>query len=330
VTTDVPEFRLYGEDDPSIEERIQPKLALRRFTELSSNERKVAYQQIVNSGWLDEYSSEILATISHLNRKYLRQCPGKKLHGIPPKRSVGRYSDDNEYPRKAAALEDFERIFLLEPSDAMVLRMLSMFASCHVEDRELDAARKETNEEKRKQLVAAGYRRFDNLANCLNHIFEQFAVNHIVTRNGIVPRQDERVTAQIYEPTLRALSDPKWRSVSTDLSKMFEDYTDRNYSEVITKAHAVVQRFLQIIAGEEGKSGKGEVGKLFQEAKAKGLIPVNRFTEPLIAAIQGFIVSERATNSTAKPAMKDATASDALLMMNVVIVFIQYCLQRVD
>jgi hypothetical protein len=109
---------------------------------------------------------------------------------------------------------------------------------------------------------------------------------------------------------------------------MFEDYRKEDYPEVITKAHRAVQRFLQVLVGEEGKSGKGEVGKLFQKAKEDGIIPINRFTEPLVNVIQGFITSERATNSTAKPAMKDATPSDALLMMNVVMVFLQYCLQK--
>jgi hypothetical protein len=109
---------------------------------------------------------------------------------------------------------------------------------------------------------------------------------------------------------------------------MFEEYRDRNYAEAITKAHAAVHRYLQILVGEDGKSGKGEVGKLFAAAKEAGLVPANRFSEPLVNLLQGYIVSERATNSTAKPALREATASDALLMMNVVLVFLQHCLQE--
>ncbi|MDA1323197.1 MAG: hypothetical protein O3C34_00485 [Proteobacteria bacterium] len=150
----------------------------------------------------------------------------------------------------------------------------------------------------------------------------------MLTRNGLIPRQDDKITEQIYEPTLKILSDPKWNSVDTHLADMFQDYQDRNYPEVITKAHGVVQRFLQILVGEEGKGGKGEIGKLFSKAKKTNAIPVNRFTEPLLNIFQGFIVSERATNSTAKPALNDATPSDALLVMNVVMVFLQHCLQK--
>ncbi|MBI2444074.1 MAG: hypothetical protein HYV42_02425 [Candidatus Magasanikbacteria bacterium] len=323
----LPKFLLYGQDDPHVEESIQPMLALRQWRDLSDDEKRIAYQQIENNGWLNDYSSEILQTIEYLNSAFLRQCPGRHLHNIKPEHDYrGGYG--NEHERKKAALLDFQHIFLQEKSDAMVFRMLSKFAGCYIDGFDYRRASEATDETERKKLIEGAFDKFDRLANCLNHIFEQFAVNQIVTRNGFVPRQDEKITAEIYEPTLHVLSDPKWKPVSNDLAKMFQDYREENYPEAITKAHGAVQRFLQILAGEEGKSGKGEVGRLFQEAKSKGLIPINRFTEPLVNVIQGFIVSERATNSTAKPTLKNATASDALLMMNIVMVFLQYCLQN--
>lgn len=318
-------FLLYGQDDSNIEENIQPTLALRRWSELSDAEKQVASQELENSGWLDEYSSEILQTVEYLNHAFLRQCPGRRLHNIKPQDA---YRGSNEYERKQAALLDFQHILLQEKSDAMIFRMLSKFASCYIDGFNYRRAAELTDEGERKGLTDEAFKKFDRLGNCLNHIFEQFAVNQVVTRNGFVPRQDEKIIKDVYAPTLRVLADPKWKAVSVDLGKMFEDYREENYPEVITKAHVAVQRFLQIITGEEGKSGKGEVGKLFQEAKNKGLIPVNRFTEPLINFIQSFIVSERATNSTAKPTLKDTEPKDALLMMNVVMVFLQYCLQN--
>src|SRR5690606_3714440 len=98
-----------------------------------------------------------------------------------------------------------------------------------------------------------------------------------------------------------------------------------NYSETITIAHRAVQRFLQKLVGEEGKNGKGEVGKLFSKAKSEGIIPVNRFTEPIVQVFQNFISSERANKSSAKPAKEEASSNDALLVMNVVMIFLQYC-----
>lgn len=322
----IPKFLLYGENDPKVESYIQPRLALRNWVNLSDDEKQIAFQQLKNSGWVESYSREILQTIEYLNNAFLRQCPGRHLHAVQPQRDHYHGGYVNESERMKAALTDFQHIFLREKSDAMVFRMLSKFAESHIGG--YYRATETQDDDERKKLIDEAFNKFDRLANCLNHIFEQFAVNQLVTRNGFVPRQDDKITEEVYIPTLSILADPKWKSVSTDLALMFEDYREENYAEAITKAHRAVQRFLQVLVGEEGKSGKGEVGKLLQKAKEDGVIPVNRFTEPLVGVIQGFITSERATNSTAKPTTKNATASDALLMMNVVMVFLQYCLQK--
>ena len=111
---------------------------------------------------------------------------------------------------------------------------------------------------------------------------------------------------------------------------MFNDYNAKKYPEVITKASSTVQRFLQILVGEEGKSGKGEFGRLFDLAKRRGIISDHRFTVRIISAIEGFIAEERANKSTAKPTLKLPTSSDALVAMNIVMVFLQHCLQNTE
>lgn len=321
----IPKFLLYGEGDPHVEESIQPSLALKTWGNLNAAEKMVAFRELKNNGWLESYSKEILHTIEYLNHVFLRQCPGKHLHQIKPE---GDFRTNNEYQRMEAALQDFQHIFLNEASDAMVLRMLSRFAQSYIDGTKYKWAEEAKTEPERKKYLDEAYEKFDRLANCQNHIFAQFSVNQMLTRSGLVPRQDEKITQGIYVPTLEILADPKWKTVSDSLAGMFEDYRERNYPEVITKAHSSVQRFLQILVGDEGKNSKGEVGKLFAKAKEDGIIPINRFTEPIIAVFQGYISSERATNSTAKPAVKEASAEDALLMMNVVMVFLQYCLQE--
>ena len=316
----IPKFLLYGENDPKIESNIQPQLPLRKWGELSDEEKNIAFQELINKGWIDrQYLTKILETIEYLNSTFLRQCPGKHLHSI---------SARVDFDSMQAALIDFKHIFLNEKSDALVFRMLSKYTESFIytSDYHLAVGSQDNNE--RKKLIDEAFFKFDKLADCLNHIFEQFAVNQLVTRNGFIPRQDDKVTEGVYIPTLHILADPKWKSVSMDLAQMFDDYREEKYAEAITKAHRAVQRFLQVLVGEEGKSGKGEVGKLFQKAKESGEIPMNQFTEPFITIIQKFIASERATNSTAKPSIKEATASDALFMMNIVMVFLQYCLQE--
>lgn len=324
--TKIPKFKLYGENDLRIKEDIQPRLGLRKWSDLETSEKAIAFQELQNKGWIVAYSKEILETIEYLNYHFLRQCPGKKLHSTP--REVDSRGYDNVSKRMNAALLDFTNIFLNEKPEALVFRMLTKFAESYIDYNSYQSAEKEKVDEKRHEYIEKAFNQFDALSNCLNHIFEQFSVNAVLTRNGLVPRQDEKITREIYEPTLKVLSDPKWKTVSEDLAAMFTDYREERYPEAITKAHRVIQRFLQILVGKEGKSGKGEVGKLFSEAKATGIIPVNRFTEPIIQVFQGFISSERANKSTAKPAMKAATPSDALLVMNVVMVFLQHCLQE--
>jgi hypothetical protein len=321
--TKIPKFKLYGQGDPEIKETLQPKLELRNWHDLGSNEKQIAFQELRNKGWVKDRSLEILATIDYLNDKYLRQTPGKNLHQIPP-----LTGPSNKYERRQAALDDFYHIFMHEDSEEMVYVMLTKFAQQYVDAYYYHLAETTEDPKEQEEYTSQAFWRLDNLVNCLNHIFEQFSVNVVLTRSGLIPRQDEKITTKIYIPTLKILADPKWKTVNDDLSKMFKDYGNKNYPETITKAHGVVQRFLQILVGEEGKSGKGEVSKLFAKAKKDEAIPINRFTEPIIKVFQGFIASERATNSTAKPAKKTATSSDALLIMNVVMVFLQHCLQK--
>jgi hypothetical protein len=122
------------------------------------------------------------------------------------------------------------------------------------------------------------------------------------------------------------LSAPKWQSVSNDVAAMFDDFRARNWPETITKAHTTVQRFLQVLVGEEGSNRKGELSPLFKATKDRGFVTTNQFTEKFIDALQGYFASERAAKSTAKPARAEATSRDALLMMNLTLVFIQHCL----
>src|SRR3989344_2020006 len=291
----IPKFILYGEGNPETEQATQPALALRQWNDLSRDEKMIALKELENNQWLKENSRECLETISYLNHTYLRQCPGKRLHGLKPEYDARGYGG-NEHDRQKVSIMDFKDIFLNEESNALVLRMLSKFTQAYIDSDYLSLAQEAKEEAKRKEYAASAFAKFDRLANCLNHVFKQFAINQVVTRNGFVPQQDEKITEKIYIPTLQALSDPKWASVSEDLARMFEDYRDGNYAEAITKAHSTVQRFFQVLVGEEGKSGKGELGKLFKKAKEEGVIPTNRFTDSVISAISGFIPSERATN----------------------------------
>lgn len=324
--SEIPKFRLYGEDDSSVQEAIQPRLPLRNWEDLTREERDIVCQQLKNFYWVDEESPNILQTIRELNSQYLRVLPGKMLHGIKPCfNNDGSFSNLREL--EEAAYNDFILILVNERSGHLVLKMFTILAKSYIDDICYELASEAENEEERNKWISKAFRNFDAFAKCVNHILDQFSVNLSFTRNGLVPLQDKKIFNDIYKPTLKILSDPKWRNISDDLSRMFTAFQEQSYAEVITDAHRAVQRYLQIIAGEEGKSGKGEVGKLFSKVKREGLIPANVFTERIIDVFQQFFASERAQKSTAKPSLKETTQLDALLVMNVTIVFLQYCLQ---
>lgn len=322
--TDIPTFKIFGEDNSDIQAILKPVIGLRDWNDLYAHEKDIVFKELEHREVFTPDGEELIETINYLNHNYLASCPGRFLHKTSRRKS-GFY-DSREI--LLAAHKDFENILKNETSSEMVMVMLSKFVKCFIDERALEGAGLVANVEDKVGLIQSAYHRFDWVSNHLNHIFDQFSINQEVTRGGFVPRQSKKISEFIYQPTLEILSDPKWQSVNSDLSKMFDDFQNAKYSETIAKAHSAVQRFLQVIIGEEGKNGKGNFGQLFSEAKKNGSISDNQFTGPVINAMQRYIPSERANNSTAKPAVKDATYSDALLMMNVVMVLIQHCLQN--
>lgn len=90
----IPKFQLFGENDPRIEEEIQPCLEFRQLSDLGVDERKIVLRELSNHGWLDGYSTYILKAITYLNHEFLKQCPGKNLHKIKP---VKNYRDSKLY-----------------------------------------------------------------------------------------------------------------------------------------------------------------------------------------------------------------------------------------
>ena len=175
----IPKFRLYGEGDPQVEEEIQPRLELRGWCDLNISEKKIALQQLTINGWINDHSWGILRAINHLNDCFLRECPGENLHLIVPESDFpGRGgSRGNEQERQKAALQDFQNIFLQNISEGMVYRMLTKLAENHVDGMNYERAEKETDKKNRVEYIEKAFKKFDRLANCLNHIFQQFALN---------------------------------------------------------------------------------------------------------------------------------------------------------
>ena len=314
----IPKFRVFGEGDSTIIEAIQPRLALRSWSDLTTSEKNIALQSLVNLGLVSSSSAEVYYTIVRVNHDFLQLCPGKRVHNS---------NHPYERERLQDAFQDFSDIFVNGP-ELLVFHMLTVLANRLIDKGFYNWAEKQTDDKYRIEYVEKAFSKFDNLAFYINHIFEQFSVNAVLTRSGLVPRQDDRIAEEVYIPTLTILSDPKWAPVNKELIEMFKDFQEKNYPDVIAKGHNVVHKFLQVILGEEGRNEKGAMGKLFDKARDAGILPTNRFTAQIINVFQSHLASERATKSPAKPALEDASPSDALLVMNVVMIFLQYCLQE--
>ena len=320
---EIPTFKLFSESNPEIIERIQPKLGLRQWKDIDEVEKQRMLERLMIDGFIDSTPPSVTGPIKYLNYKFMLVVPGKHLHDHLT------YRDRDPLGEDSAANKDFKEIFVHESQD-LVFEMLSVFAKQFINSSGFDYehAIKTENPEHRAEYIKRVFQRFDRLEKCINNIFKQFGVNMSLTRHGFVPVVDENIQEEIYQPVLQVLSEPKWKPVSADMEDMFNNYNAQKYPEVIAKASNATHRFLQILVGEDGASGKGEFGKLFTVAKERGIITNTRFIQNVITAIKGFIPEERNIKSSSKPSIEEATSSDALLVMHVVMVLLQHCLQN--
>lgn len=99
--TNIPHFKIYGQDDLEIESRIQPTLPLRDWGSLTRDEKEIGLREFRNHDFLlDDAGEEVVEVIASLNHRFLRTLPGKQLHNP-------NYPDEFE-----AARADFCNIFL--------------------------------------------------------------------------------------------------------------------------------------------------------------------------------------------------------------------------
>ena len=285
------------------------------------------YEDISIKFLRQDYSNKcVVYSMEILNYQFTRIRPAINVHKAILSEGRLPFNTNLIVP----ALKDFRNLFINGKSEDLVLLMLSLYAYCLIDKHELNLADHETDSEKRKQYVDSAFGRFDNFANHLNHLFDQFGVNIIVTRLGFVPRQDKKIVKNVYEPTLEILSDPKWDSVNSIFREVFAEYHAQRYPDAITKAHNAVHQFLKIVFGEDGSSGKGQFGNLIKKAKSQEIISKTKEIQVLINWITRFLPSERANKGSAKPTSQTANSADALLVMNAALVLIQHCLQNLE
>ena len=241
----------------------------------------------------------IASIISELNNSYKAKSFG------------ANFLEDETYFN---ACVDYHSLFM-EQSEAVVIEMLSLYGKFLIGD------------ESDEQGQQATWVHFDSFAKDINEVFSHFGLNLHLTRLGFMPRQDDKILIDVYEPVFNSLSHPKWKEVNQHLSDAFSEYrknTPIGFSNCVTNTVTSIQAFLQIIVN--GKTGSGDISKLIIQAEKQDLIPNDSFSKEIFKNIESILMRERQDTGIAHPKKKYATEKNARLVLNLAMVFFQHCI----
>ncbi|MBI2552562.1 hypothetical protein HYW17_04680 [Candidatus Uhrbacteria bacterium] len=311
-------FKLWSEQNNEAKQLLSPNLDLRSWDDLS-NEEKEKMWNFLKEWFNREDDPRVLLAIIHLN----------EVHKF---RSYARATLEHPSPRSSSA--DFKNIFFNE-SRHVVLECLSCFCKSVLDERRRDSGRiyrhdYDSDEEYMEALTRWRFNEFDKFTERINDVFEHFSINLILTRSGFIDRQDPKVVQEIYVPVLNFLSLPKWRDVNRDLSDAFKEYqikTAQSYSNCITHAVSGVQAFLQILVHEQ-TGGEYGISNLIKQAQEKGLIPEDKFSNAIFKNVETILMGERGKTGDAHPKQEYANEKNARLVLNLIMIFIQHCIQK--
>lgn len=289
---------------------LKPTLGIRGWDEIPQEAKELIYQHFKNKGWFkaggDTHRAVLRFNEDHKAANYCHHLQG---HGGPHYYdSSGRGFSHQKDCCYGPAEMDINRIFIRETRD-VVYELISYYAQV---------------------LKGITYNnQYKNFSNCFNDISDQFGLDIMLSDNGIVLRQDPKISKEIYEPVLNFLADKKWEPVNRDLGDAFSDYlknTPTSYSSCITHAISGLQAFLQILV--EGKTGKGDIADLFKEAQKQKLIPDNRFSSTALKEIISVLMIERQSKGDPHPKKEYGNEKEARLVLNLIMVFIQHVIQK--
>ncbi len=304
-------FRLWSQTSPEIQEIVSPTVPWRSFNELSPEEKRSVLLHFNR----DEYfrgEAGIVYAINSINTLHKKECYAK--------RTLERWDFLN-------VMEDFKDIFI-NRDENIVYELISLYGMGLIaksEETTLYKYDSENDEEFEKKLVKNAFGKFDDFQRTLNNIFEHYKINVHLTRSGFIPRQEEKIIDDIYEPVLQILTFSKWKDINRDLKDAFEAYgksTPDGYSECMTHCYSAIQGLLQKIIGKTNISIKDAA----REAVASGLIPNDAFSEKALAEMLSVFEQLRMKHSDAHPKEEYANERSAKLMLNLTMVYLQHCL----
>lgn len=330
-------FKFWSDIKKEAKDELRPDLGFRSWDDLGSEDKRKIWSYLwevwffdSNQNSIDAFYSDkrfsneqdrdkdeklkrIVAVLDILNHKYKAKTYARKFLD---KRSI------------STALEDFYNIYI-EESENAVFELLSIYAKKLIIDREdvLSQKEGESEEDFKKRNEKYIWEEFDNFSENLNDLFDHFGIYIFLTKQGFVPKQDEKIAEEIYKPVLSYLSDQKWGKVSEILSDAFSDYrknTPQGYSGCVTKTISAIEAFLQILI--EGKTGGMKLSPLISKGQKENFIPNDIFSQIIFKNIDSIFARERKSTGDAHPKDEYATEKNARTILNLAMVFIQHCI----
>ena len=323
------EFKLWSESNPDAKENISPRIGMREWNELTTEDKERMLKIFTHFGWFKRDKNDyVIYTILSLNKRYKNIAYGKHLlnHGGPHYETADGKVSHCCYTE---AKNDLSKIFI-EKNQDVVYEMLTIHAKYLIEQDYSERYDSASDENEKVIIKNEAYELFDKFADFFNDTAKQFSINIMLTRSGFIFRQDEKITEDIFVPVINYLSDKKWELVNRDLGDAFKDYqdgTEQGYSSCVTHSISALQAFLQLIVN--GKTGKDDISLLILTARNKNLIPDDKFTEKIFKNIESILMFERQETGDPHPKKEYATEKNARLVLNLVMIFLQHCIQDI-
>lgn len=305
-------FSLWGERSKEIQDKLTPDLGLRTWDDITRDEKGQMwnYIEVITS----VYSAQITSAIREMSEMH-------KVNNYTPN-FVKDYNED-------AAQRDFYNIFMNEDHD-VVMQLFSLLGREMIKKGKDDFTdnpgpyeSKEKFKQRKKEKI---YMDVDAVSDRVNDVFRDFGINVKMTRSGFIPRQDEKINSEIYEPVIGFLAgQDELKEVNRDLSDAFGDYQKGDYSSSITHTISALEAYLQ--TKRYGETGKGTLGALIGECRQKGLIPDDPFTKKVFSGLDSIFAIYRKKEGDAHPKEKYSNEENAKLILNLAMVFLQHCIQ---
>lgn len=338
------EFKLWSEINKDAKNNLKPSLGFRPWSKITKEEKNQMWRH------LEEYFFDITKKHDNYGRfgafanndgvYYPFYDPGLNEKRRRIEYSIQRmfinYRVKNYTPTFLVhkshfyACHDFYNIFINNDDNA-VFELLSFYSIALLNERKNSFGKPsidfQSDENFQKDKLKHELFDFIPFAKDVNSVFENYGVEVILTSSGFIPRQDNKIITEIFEPILLSLHNEKWNEVNKLLKAAFSEFrknTPESFSTCITHVASSIQAYLQILV--KGDTGNGEISKLILDAQNSNLIPSDPFSKQIFKNMESIIMQERQVKGDAHPKKEFANQKNAKLILNLSMVFFQHCL----